>query len=824
MFYYFLFNSGKNYISYNRIYVYMQSSSKDIAHYKVEERILLHLMDYTDYEDAVEVPEAVTQPGIAGSVWIQRSAVPRATNNLIEKGLAVTKKAHVEGLKRRRKVYFLTHEGLKEANRLLDELKGIEPELEFPDGTVRKEALPVILEYVNDYLQANPGIKDTLGEMDKDRFDLLDLANFLSKEDIVERRFQGMIDVLLEQTSSHGEKKMKKTRRQSREGVKSSGLLEPLKRPEVFVGRLEELEKVLGWINDATTRLIAVYGIAGIGKTTFINKLVHDELPKKWNVFYYRIHKWDTSRDIYFDLASCLEKTGTKLRKGEDINELGAMRRELISCLEEVPPILLIFDDVHEADENVNDLITMLNELTALKKDLKIVLASRDQVNVYSEAQVTTGMVKELHLTGLKEKGVKELLTRLGLDLDIEGMEPIMSNGHPLIIQIISHTGYGDREVGAFAHIEHFIDEEILSRLDGKEKHLLQYLSTYRCRVPYEAFLFENLSDKGERDFKDMRVEDVNSLKLPKKLFSWDNRTLFSLVKKGLILESGKAYEIHELVKNVVFDHITPTEGRWYHIAVAQTHLDQVKHNNETDFHLCESVHHLGRAGAYRALVELVYHRLGAVAHSGRAEPAAGSVRDALASDASDNMFGPEDLLKAYVSLGHLYYVMARYDQSQELLQKAEDMLETDHKDWMMVAYELGRIFTKKRQCDTARSYLEQCLELPKERLDLWKVHSAIGDTYWMEGRYKEATLHYKMASTVFEREHQLPQKLQESIDGAIETADQDLDAATVMYEKAIDGLKQYLDHESEPMNITPIGDFYLKLLFSINAQKDTQA
>ena len=43
----------------------------------VQERILLHLLDYSDYKNSVEVPFSLSQMGIANAVAIARSNVPR---------------------------------------------------------------------------------------------------------------------------------------------------------------------------------------------------------------------------------------------------------------------------------------------------------------------------------------------------------------------------------------------------------------------------------------------------------------------------------------------------------------------------------------------------------------------------------------------------------------------------------------------------------------------------------------------------------------------------------------------------------------------------
>ena len=67
----------------------------------VQERILLHLLDYSDFKDSIEVPFALSQMGIANAVAIARSNVPRAIAGLKEQGILVERQAHVKGVSRK---------------------------------------------------------------------------------------------------------------------------------------------------------------------------------------------------------------------------------------------------------------------------------------------------------------------------------------------------------------------------------------------------------------------------------------------------------------------------------------------------------------------------------------------------------------------------------------------------------------------------------------------------------------------------------------------------------------------------------------------------
>ena len=69
-----------------------------IAKPGVQEKVLLHLLDYADFKDKVEVPFALSQMGIANAVAIARSNVPRAISGLRDQGLLVERQAHVQGV------------------------------------------------------------------------------------------------------------------------------------------------------------------------------------------------------------------------------------------------------------------------------------------------------------------------------------------------------------------------------------------------------------------------------------------------------------------------------------------------------------------------------------------------------------------------------------------------------------------------------------------------------------------------------------------------------------------------------------------------------
>ena len=103
----------------------------------VEERTLLHLLSYSRFLNHWEVPFHLTQEGIAESIGIARCNVSRAMKKILQKGLVQERTAHVKGVARKRKVYFLTHDGELMANDLKGNVGDTILRVQMSDGSQR---------------------------------------------------------------------------------------------------------------------------------------------------------------------------------------------------------------------------------------------------------------------------------------------------------------------------------------------------------------------------------------------------------------------------------------------------------------------------------------------------------------------------------------------------------------------------------------------------------------------------------------------------------------------------------------------------------------
>lgn len=97
-----------------------------------EDRIILHLLDYSRFEKDDFLPIEVTQLGISQATGIAQSHVSRILKKLKDQGLIQYKLARVASIGRRWKVYFLTWESLISAQKLKAEL--CETKVSFKDA------------------------------------------------------------------------------------------------------------------------------------------------------------------------------------------------------------------------------------------------------------------------------------------------------------------------------------------------------------------------------------------------------------------------------------------------------------------------------------------------------------------------------------------------------------------------------------------------------------------------------------------------------------------------------------------------------------------
>ena len=465
----------------------------------VQERILLHLSDFSDFMNSVEVPFALSQMGIANAVAIARSNVPRAIAGLKDQGLLIERQAHVQGVSRKRKAYFLTESGMKLADETWKNLREFQLRAILPGGNT---------------------IASTLGEIqDKLPFTMrpVDVIRYLDDNGVLDVRSLSA-DLVERDLSKHVEKQL----------VTSLGDLPRLRH---FYGRSTELENMVNLLEARSTTLM-VPGIAGIGKTSMAAKVIESFMHRR-NLMYHRCQDWEGSRAFLESIADWLSNIGDSMLadyiSATPVPKSADAARIMVDSLAN-SPALIVIDDYHKvSDKTLHQTIQALSRgLVECEGDVGLVIFSRSFKEVVPLKDADGRIVSlVLPLEGLDQESTRSLLSAFD-DLDQEKLLYIhsLSRGHPLVLELINRGA----SAGAFHEsLENYVNIEIFSKLSGEQKRLLGALSVFREPIDLAA-----LTEQG------LNIDELDSL-----------------VESGLArnADSG-AYDVHDLIREFLLQSL----------------------------------------------------------------------------------------------------------------------------------------------------------------------------------------------------------------------------------------------------------------------------
>ncbi|MDP6234339.1 MAG: tetratricopeptide repeat protein [Candidatus Poseidoniaceae archaeon] len=511
----------------------------------VHERILLHLLDFSDFKNSVEVPFALSQMGIANAVAIARSNVPRAIAGLKDQGLLIERQAHVSGVSRKRKAYFLTDPGMNVAEDTWERLRNFQLRSIMNEGSIINSTLGEI----NDHLDFSMRPVDIIRYMDDNC--VLDTRSLSA--DLVERDL-----------SKHVEKQL----------VTSLGDLPRLRH---FYGREKELDNMANLIEARATTLL-VPGIAGIGKTTIASKLIERFMHRR-NLLYHRCQDWEGSRSFFEAIADWLANIGDSTfadyLAATPVPQPGDAARLLVDSLGGTPSLIVI-DDFHKvADTTLHQTFQAMSlALLGSEEEIGLVIFSRSFKPVVptkdAEGRIASLV---LPLDGLDSDAGRQLLSSFE-DLGDEQWLHIhgLSRGHPLVLELINRGA----SAGAFHEtLENYVTVEIFSKLSAEQKRVLSALAIYREPVHLHAL--------SEQDL--------------------DTDELDSLVEQGLARQGDvDVYDVHDLIREFLLRSLDGSTKKEFHAKCCKWYSKQTT----TPGIIIEHIFHLTRSGEIEKAAELV--------------------------------------------------------------------------------------------------------------------------------------------------------------------------------------------------------------------------
>lgn len=705
----------------------------------VSEKILLHLLEKVKYEDKFEVPYSLTQDGIAGVVKARRSYVSQATKELSEKGLIEGRLSHVKDEARRRKAYFLTHEGKMEAQTLYDNLIDLQ------------------------VLVKEEGKKAKLGEILSQK---MKSSSILEVLDIVSE--DGVFDI------------------HSKPTVKIGVPIDSFQKhspPKYFFGRGKELETIHKFLNSSEMKILVVKGIAGMGKTTLLAKVVNEDATS-CRIFWYKFHNWSTQRNLLTHLAKFLEKEkkdALKLYLEENRKiDVGDVQALLKTELPNVSAIL-IFDDFHGANSQILNLFEALAEIIDGLEDIKIVLLGRNIPRFYDRrAVVISKLLTELQLEGLDKKSGFELLN--ARNIESEYFEKIYEStkGHPLSLELVKLT---EGKIGK-KDVQQFLWEEVLTKLDEKEKALLRFASVFRYPVEKEAYLLIP-SDKENITYE----------------------TIDELVEKSLLYNPDTMFDVHDLIREFFYNRLSTDMKRAYHMKVAEYFEDEAD-----DLAQVEAQYHHIKAQNEKKAVELAVKFGEHLINRGFLEEFLEILKSLPVNDLK-----PFEQSRLCVMQGDIQTTLGEWDTAQNYYEMSLSAanLENDKRGCAQAYYKIAAIHYRKGDLDKALTINNQSFEILKdinEPYDLAKLYNNIGVIHWKMGGFEKAKENYEKSLDIAEKlgdKRGVARALNNL--GILHWEGGNLDNAIKFYQKSLALTNELQDRQTEAILFDNLGEAFRK-------------
>lgn len=219
--------------------------------------------------------------------------------------------------------------------------------------------------------------------------------------------------------------------------------------PEAFVGREHELSAIRAALGDATAGAAVLVGVAGIGKSSLVDRLVDQvaDRPGTWReVAVVRVDGDEAEDDLAFGVLDRLLRTIGEHRDPTDgvvrPVEVGAL---LVDRLDRHRPdrrLMVIVDDAHAADVASLDALAFAARRLGPERAAFLVVTRPEALAGPAPGLIgwAAGIGPVVELGGLDRTATGQLLTALGDDARPAEVDELhrRTDGHPLHLRLLA--------------------------------------------------------------------------------------------------------------------------------------------------------------------------------------------------------------------------------------------------------------------------------------------------------------------------------------------------------------------------------------------------
>ncbi|QSJ17088.1 NACHT domain-containing protein [Nostoc sp. UHCC 0702] len=316
----------------------------------------------------------------------------------------------------------------------------------------------------------------------------------------------------------------------------------------VFYGRTAELEKTQQWIIQEGCRLVALLGIAGIGKTAFSVKLAQ-EIQDQFEYVIWRSLRLTPSLEVILDQ---LLETLSPQPQTKSLQTVESKISQLIDCLRFSRCLIILdnFDSIlvnsdgYTQTDNYSirnhaavNLLTqiqyrqgyeiygeLIRRVGELQHQSCLVLTSREKTQEIATLEGEKLPVRSLKLTGLSQEDSLLILQTKGFaDVSANASEILFNwyAGNPLFLKLVSSTiqelfgtnidEFIQQGTAIFGDIRGILDQQFY-RLSQLEKYVMYWLVIYQNSVSVQQLQKNSIPGLTKRLSQRLILEAIELL------------------------------------------------------------------------------------------------------------------------------------------------------------------------------------------------------------------------------------------------------------------------------------------------------------------------
>ncbi|MEQ8997232.1 MAG: NB-ARC domain-containing protein [Coleofasciculus sp. B1-GNL1-01] len=262
----------------------------------------------------------------------------------------------------------------------------------------------------------------------------------------------------------------------------------------VMYGRKEELERLKQWIVKDNSRLVAILGMGGIGKTTLAVNLAQ-EIEEEFEFIIWRSLRNPLPLDSL--LADWLTSLGNQEESDlpTDLNERLSLLRDYLSqhrcllILDDVETIVRSGDRFGRYSPDYEDYGLLLRQVGETSHQGCVLLCSQETLRDIRRLETTRPSVHSLQLNPLPDDAARQILAENGLTGE-EKWESLIRDyqGNPLALKLVAATikEYFNGDVVEFTNLQTILVDDIFrenldrqfEKLSDLEKEIIQSLAS----------------------------------------------------------------------------------------------------------------------------------------------------------------------------------------------------------------------------------------------------------------------------------------------------------------------------------------------------------